>query len=294
MISLRDVTSVGINQSIRAEKFTANILKVVSPFQAILDYELSLGIPPGWVNYCISKTSPNGYWHRLERGEIPLDETFYNGFSKDLHNQEMWKAFYKQQQVKNPQLPEDIPTLPSVDAEWLFDEMMTAADHPDPWMHPALLNLRASGKYILAALSNTTIFPAGHKLHRENFFDEPIRKLFDIFISSAHVGIRKPDPKMYEFALEQVNEYAKNHAKRPANKELVWEDGITPDDIVFLDDIGQNLKEARRQGFRTIKVDLGKAFEAVDQLEKVTGLKLAGDHPRIPILPKGQEPKAKI
>ena len=266
----------------------------MSPFQAILDYELSLGIPPGWVNYSISKTSPNGFWHRLERGEILLDNVFYNGFSEDLHDQERWEAFYRQQQSKNPNLPKDIPPAPSIDAEWLFNEMMTAADHPDPWMHPALLNLKASGKYIMAALSNTTIFPPGHKLYRENFFDEPIRKIFDIFISSAHVGIRKPDPKMYEFALEEINKYVKNHAQNPRNKGLGWEDGVKPDDIVFLDDIGQNLKEARRQGFRTIKVDLGKAFEAVDELEKVTGLKLAGDHPRIPIQPKVQAPKAKI
>lgn len=259
-----------------------------------MDYELSKGIPPGWVNYSISKTSPNGFWHRLERGEILLDDGFYKGFSDDLHDQGRWEAFYKQQAVKNPKLSKEVPRLPSVDAEWLFNEMMTAADHPDPWMHPALLNLRASGKYILAALSNTTIFPPGHKLHRENFFDEPTRRLFDIFISSAHVGIRKPDPKMYEFALDQVNKYAKGNAKMPKNKGLGWEDGVQPDDIVFLDDIGQNLKEARRQGFRTIKVDLGKAFKAVDELEKVTGLKLAGDHPRIPIEPKITEPKAKI
>ena len=57
------------------------------------------------------------------------------------------------------------------------------------------------------------------------------------------------------------------------------------DEIVFLDDIGENLKAARKVGFGTIKVGLGRAFEAVDKLEELTGLKLAGTHPRVPIVP---------
>ena len=55
------------------------------------------------------------------------------------------------------------------------------------------------------------------------------------------------------------------------------------DEIVFLDDIGENLKAAKNAGFGTIKVPLGRAYEAVDELEKITGLKLAGDHPKVPL-----------
>ena len=73
-----------------------------------------------------------------------------------------------------------------------------------------------------------------------------------------------------------------------------WHDGIRPADVVFLDDIGENLKAAKALGIQTIKVSLGRAFEAVDQLEAVTGLQLAGDHPRIPILPKATTNRAKI
>jgi hypothetical protein len=73
----------------------ANISKVVSPFQAILDYELSKKIPPGWVNYSISKTKPNGFWHRLERGEGLMDKEWFAGFTSDLHNQQRWEDFYQ-------------------------------------------------------------------------------------------------------------------------------------------------------------------------------------------------------
>ena len=260
--------------------------QVVSPFQAILDYELSLGIPPGWVNYSISKTAPDGFWHKLERGFIPMDAAFFRGFNDDLHSTSRWQDFYKREQSKNPRLPEEIPPVPKVDGEWLFNQMMTVSQTPDPWMFPALKNLKASGKYILAALSNTVIFPPGHKLHVENHTDDPVRRLFDVFVSSAHVGIRKPDPRMYQFALEQVDKFAKDNKRPP--------EGVKAEDILFLDDIGENLKQAKKQGFRTVKVHLGRAFEAVEELEAVTGLKLAGDHPKIPIKPKYPATKAKI
>ncbi|KAI1851111.1 hypothetical protein JX266_003776 [Neoarthrinium moseri] len=267
---------------------------VVSPFQAILDYELSLGIPPGWVNYSISKTSPNGFWHKLERGDIPMDDAYFEGFTRDLHDPVRWEAFYKIQQSKNPQLPKEVPPLPTLDGRWLFNDMMTASKAPDPWMYPALKSLKESGKYILAAVSNTVIFPPGHPLYEEDYFSGPVRGLFDVFVSSAHVGLRKPDPKMYEFTLKEVDKYAKTRATEAKGTSTDWQSGIAPADVLFLDDIGENLKAAKKLGLRTIKVNLGRAFEAVDELEKATGLKLAGNHPRIPIKPRYGGAKAKI
>lgn len=250
-----------------------------------------MGIPPGWVNYSISRTAPNGYWQKLERGDIPMDDDYFRGFSEDLHNAERWQDFYVREQAKNPKLPKSIPPVPSVDARWLFDEMMASANHPDPWMFPALQNLKASGKYILAALSNTVIFSPDHPMYNPDYLDDPVRSLFDVFMSSAHIGIRKPDPAMYSYARHRVNEYSKMNAASARGKALDWAAGIQPIDILFLDDIGENLKEARRQGFRTIKVTLGRAFEAVDELERATGLDLAGSHPRIP---QEGSPRSKI
>jgi FMN phosphatase YigB (HAD superfamily) len=252
---------------------------VKSPFQSILDCELQLGIPPGWINYSISKTAPNGWWHKIERGDIPMDNAFFEGFRQDLHDAARWEAFYKREQSRNPSFPRETPPLPSINAQDLFHEMMSAGDTPDPWIYPALKNLRDDGRFIIAALSNTVIFPPGHRFHKEDFFNDPLRKLFDVFISSAHVGLRKPDPKMYQFAVGEVDRFARDHADDPRARTLGWAEGVSAQDIVFLDDIGENLREAKKQGFGTIKVSLGKAYEAVAELEKVTGLKLAGDHP---------------
>ncbi|KAK0635896.1 HAD-like domain-containing protein [Bombardia bombarda] len=267
---------------------------VLSPFQSILNYELSLGIPPGWVNYSLSKTAPSGFWHRLETGSIPMDSHFFAGFSQDLRDSARWEAFYRAQQAANPALPKEIPPVPELDAEWLFNDMMSASSAPDPWMFPALKALKASGKYIVAALSNTVIFPTGHELSRLNHLDDPVRSLFDVFVSSAHVGLRKPDRKIYQHALDKINEFARENAVTDRGKTLGWVDGVRAGDIVFLDDIGENLKAAKQAGFRTIKVPLGKAFEAVEELEEITGLELAGNHPKIPVKPNFKGTKAKI
>ena len=215
-----------------------------------------------------------------------MDKDFFRGFNEDLRDPQRWQDFYRREQGKNPHLPKETPSIPQMDGEWLFNEMMTASNAPDPWMFPALEKLKASGRYIVAALSNTVIFPPGHKLYRENYFDDPVRQKFDVFISSAHIGIRKPDPKMYQYAVREVGKYAKDHKS--------MREGIKPEDILFLDDIGENLKAAKKEGLRTIKVPLGRAYEAVEELEAVTGMKLAGDHPKIPIKPKYPEPRAKL
>ncbi|KAK0653002.1 HAD-like domain-containing protein [Cercophora newfieldiana] len=267
---------------------------VISPFQSILDYELGRGIPPGWINYSISKTAPSGFWHRLEMGLIPMDAAFFAGFNRDLHDAARWKAFYQAQQAKNPSLPKEVPPVPDVDGEWLFFDMMASARAPDPWMFPALKKLRESGKYIVAALSNTVIFPPDHEYSQTDFFDDSLRSLFDVFVSSAHVGLRKPDPKIYQLALQKADEFAKSNADSERGKQGNWASGVKAEEIVFLDDIGENLKAAKQAGFQTIKVPLGRAYEAVEKLEQVTGLSLAGDHPKIPIKPNFNVTKAKI
>lgn len=237
-------------------------LQVVSPFQAILDYELAHNIPPGWVNFSISRTSPNGSWHKLERGEIKMDAGFFAGFNRDLRDPALWKQFHESRQKKKaPNSPASIPPLPELDAEFLFWEMMRISRTSDPHMFPALLKLRESSAFVLGALSNTVIFPDGHLFNQDV---SGVKSQFDFFISSAHTGLRKPDPKIYEVAVQEMDALAKKKGM----------EGVAPSDIVFLDDIGQNLKAAKKAGMRTIKVNLGKTHDAVKELEKVTGLPL--------------------
>jgi putative hydrolase of the HAD superfamily len=50
--------------------------------------------------------------------------------------------------------------------------------------------------------------------------------------------------------------------------------GVHPDESVFLDDLGVNLKPARALGMHTIKVT--DPDEALAALERLTGLSLTG------------------
>ncbi|CZT24476.1 related to epoxide hydrolase [Ramularia collo-cygni] len=256
---------------------------VVSPFQAILDYEKKKGIPQGYVNYCISATNPSGAWQKLERGDILLDAGFFREFKSDLSNEKRWREYYARDLAKkrNEKLSDaaeeaafQAPPVPDIDAEWLYWEMMRIAREPDPHMWPALQRLRkaadkSKGQLILGALSNTSIFPPDHPFNDastpEGKQNKELKGVFDVFISSAHVGMRKPAPDIYQYAITRLHEYVKLNE---------YGMGVRPQDITFLDDIGGNLRTAKKLGMGTIKVQLGRADLAVKELEKLTGLDL--------------------
>ena len=77
----------------------------------------------------------------------------------------------------------------------------------------------------------------------------PVDELFDAVIDSAHVGMRKPDPRIFALALHQLG-------------------GIAPDKAVFLDDFHGNVAAAERIGLRGILVedDFRPALEALRAL----------------------------
>ena len=100
------------------------------------------------------------------------------------------------------------------------------------------------GRFKLGCITNN--------VRREGFGRAEVFTLFDVVIESAKVGLRKPDPQIYLLACEQL--------------------GVTPEETVFLDDFGVNLKGARALGMTTIKVD--ETTRAIDELEAALGLPL--------------------
>ncbi len=79
-----------------------------------------------------------------------------------------------------------------------------------------------------------------------------VMRRFGHVVESSKVGVRKPEVRFYEIACELA--------------------GVAPDEVVFLDDLGVNLKPAKAMGMTTIKV-LG-ADQAITDLEGVLGLAL--------------------
>lgn len=121
-------------------------------------------------------------------------------------------------------------------------------------IRPAMVEAirRCSERLKTACLTNNFVsFDAFPAPARAAGRDE-VLGLFDVIVESSKVGVRKPDPRFYEIACELV--------------------GVPPTEVVFLDDLGINLKPARAMGMTTIKVI--DPDDAIAELEKVVGFPL--------------------
>ena len=112
---------------------------------------------------------------------------------------------------------------------------------------------RCKAHYRVACITNNVKAGHGPSMTRDpakaNAVAE-VMQLFDQVIESSIEGIRKPNPKIYLIACERL--------------------GVQPENAIFLDDLGINLKPARELGMQTIKV-LSEA-QAIEDLGKLTGL----------------------
>jgi len=136
-----------------------------------------------------------------------------------------------------------------IDARTLM-ERMAAASAPRPQMLAAIGRLRDEGLRVGALTNNWA--HAGDEAGGRSDGTRALRDRFDIFIESSVEGLRKPDPRIYALACERLES--------------------PPETVVFLDDIGHNLKPARALGMATIKVE--SPDEALRELESVLGLSL--------------------
>jgi putative hydrolase of the HAD superfamily len=114
-----------------------------------------------------------------------------------------------------------------------------------PQMVAAIKSCR--GRYKTACLTNNFALTEAESVVSDEV--AAVYALFDAVLESRVLGVRKPDPQFYELACAAV--------------------GVEPDEAVFLDDLGVNLKPARALGMRTIKVT--DADQALAELEQILG-----------------------
>lgn len=236
--------------SLKAILFDIGGVVVRSPMIAIASHEQLHGIPANYINHAISRSGPSGAWSSVERGDIKVDSGFFGGFSSDLGSSEHWESFHMERGLSVPE------QRPQIDGEKLFWEMMAKAREPDPIVLRAIRKLRATGRFTLGALTNDYQHPPGHP-YADN---SAIRDLFDVFVASSETGMRKPEERFYQLALQRLGVQSAH-------------------EVVFLDDIGSNLKAARKLGFHTIRVKVGESSEAINELERLTGETLLEENP---------------
>ena len=106
---------------------------------------------------------------------------------------------------------------------------------PRPEMVAAIRAIRAHGLRTAALTNNWVGADGTTRVTGDTLLAQQLAGLFDTIVESARVGLRKPDPRIYALVCEQL--------------------AVEPHEVVFLDDLGTNLKPARAMGMITIKVD---------------------------------------
>ena len=112
---------------------------------------------------------------------------------------------------------------------------------------------RCKQDYRVACLTNNANAGQGTGMSSTNQQADDVKavmRLFDVIIESSKEGMRKPDPRIYALACARV--------------------GVAPHAVVYLDDLGINLRPARDLGMTTIKVVTEQ--QAIDDLSRILAI----------------------
>jgi len=194
-----------------------------SPFEAFARFETERGLPVDIIRRTNAANHRENAWATFERAEVDI-ESFDQLFAEE--------SLALGAEVRG----KDVLPLLSGD---LRPEMIEALR-------------RVAARVKTGCITNN--LPAnsiGSKGGRSLYVAE-VMALFNHVIESAKIGLRKPDPRIYQMMTEAL--------------------AVDPKHCVYLDDLGVNLKPAREMGMTTIKVL--NAPQAIAELEAATGLPL--------------------
>lgn len=179
-----------------------------SPFEAFARYEIERGLPRDFIRG-INATNPNtNAWALFERSECTLEE-FDELFARE--------ALALGHDVRGRAI-----------VEILSGDIR-------PAMVAALKACKAQVK--VGCITNNVSAGEGAGMARGHDKARAVAEvmgLFDHVVESSKIGMRKPDPRIYQLACDTL--------------------GVSPANCVYLDDLGINLKPAAQLGMKTIKV----------------------------------------
>jgi epoxide hydrolase-like predicted phosphatase len=192
--------------SVQAVLFDFGGVFMASPFAAVREFGARQGIDPERVLELIFGAydrDTDHPWHRLERGELSL--------------------LAARQAIMELGAPEHRIDL--FEALGSLRDTSVRADVVE-----IARDARARGVKTAIVSNNVREFGDGWRAML------PVDELFDVVVDSAHVGVRKPDPRIFRLALERLG-------------------GTAPEAAVFLDDFHGNIAAAERLGLRGILVE---------------------------------------
>ena len=197
-----------------------------SPFDAFARYEAERGLPKDFIRSINAVNGDTNAWALFERSEIDAD-----GFDN---------LFRAEALAKGHDVPgKNVLALLSGDLR--------------PKVIAALKACKAHVK--VGCITNNVKSGKGAGMSFDAAKAEAVGEvmtLFDHVIESSKIGLRKPDPKIYELMCETL--------------------GVDPNNCIYIDDLGINLKPARAMGMTTIKA-LSEP-QILDDLAAATGFAL--------------------
>src|ERR1700754_1655903 len=192
-----------------------------SPFEAFARFEQERGFPLDIIRRTNAANHLENAWARFERAEVDV-ETFDKLFAAES------RALGAEVRGRD--------VLPLLQGDLR------------PEMVEALKRVKATCK--TGCITNNLPANAMGSTSGRTLYVAEVMVLFDHVIESAKIGLRKPDPRIYQMMIEAL--------------------AVDPRHCVYLDDLGVNLKPARDMGMKTIKVV--DAMQAIGELEAATGL----------------------
>ncbi|XP_054844736.1 bifunctional epoxide hydrolase 2 [Eublepharis macularius] len=198
-------------------------------------FEGSLGLPGNFFQDVIVKGGLDGPFSKAMLGQIGLMQLIA----------ELDEDCKKAAAASGLSLPDNFSVAQA------FEEITDQEILNTPLLQAAL-TLKNNG-FKIAVLTNNWIDDRPQRHSTGRIFCL-LQKYFDAVIESCRIGLQKPDPKIYEYTLEVLK--------------------AKPQEVIFLDDIGANLKPAREMGIATILVK--DADSAVKELQDLTGVQLLG------------------
>jgi putative hydrolase of the HAD superfamily len=118
-----------------------------------------------------------------------------------------------------------------------FREIYFEALNPNPEMIAAMAGARQSGMRMAMLTNNVREW---EPLWRSML---PVDEIFELVVDSAFVGMRKPDPAIYELTLERLRALDDSIAN------------VEPEDCLFIDDFKVNCDAASELGINAVRFE---------------------------------------
>ncbi|XP_034878497.1 bifunctional epoxide hydrolase 2 isoform X1 [Mirounga leonina] len=221
--------------ALRAAVFDLDGVLALPSVAGALDRTAESALPRGFLKEAFRRGGPDGSSARLMRGEITFSQWV------PLMEEDCRKC----SEDSGIRLPENFSV------SQIFGKAAAARKINHPMLQAALA-LRKKG-YTTCILTNNWLDDSAQRGSLAQLLCQ-LRPHFDFLIESCRIRMAKPEPQIYRFVLDTMK--------------------ASPSEVVFLDDVGANLKPARDLGMVTILVR--DTDTALAELEKVTGVQLLG------------------